>query len=84
MSGRSKIRNRIVAEVFSRMEIVESRGTGIKRIMKRAKEYGLPETRSGLIFSGLELLLKVALKLALKLAHKLAPNGACNRLFFSA
>jgi len=43
MSGRSKIRNRAIAEVLSRMEIVESWGTGIKRIMKRAKEYGLPE-----------------------------------------
>lgn len=43
MSGRSKIRNKAIAEVFSRMEIVESWGTGIKRIMKRAQEYGLPE-----------------------------------------
>ena len=42
MSGRSKIRNRAIAEVLSRMEIVESWGTGIKRIMNRAKEYGLP------------------------------------------
>lgn len=43
MSGRSKIRNRAIAEVFSRMEIVESWGTGIRRIMNRAKEYSLPE-----------------------------------------
>ena len=43
LSGRSKIRNRAIAEVFSRMEIVESWGTGIKRIIKRAKEYGLPD-----------------------------------------
>ena len=43
MSGRSKIRNKAIAEVFSRMEIVEPWGTGIKRIMKRAQEYGLPE-----------------------------------------
>ncbi len=43
MSGRSKIRNRAVAEVFSRMEIIESWGTGIRRIVNRAKEYGLPE-----------------------------------------
>ncbi|MDL2301500.1 putative DNA binding domain-containing protein [Lachnospiraceae bacterium OttesenSCG-928-D06] len=43
MRGRSKIRNRAIAEVLSRMEIVESWGTGIKRIMNRAKEYGLTE-----------------------------------------
>lgn len=43
MNGRSKIRNRAIAEVFSRMEIVESWGTGIRRIVNRAKEYGLPE-----------------------------------------
>lgn len=42
MSGRSKIRNRAIAEVFSRMEIVESWGTGIRRIVNRAEEYGLP------------------------------------------
>lgn len=43
MSGRSKIRNRAIAEVFSRMEIIEEWGTGIRRIIKRAEEYGLPE-----------------------------------------
>lgn len=43
MSGRSKIRNRAIAEVFSRMEIVESWGTGLCRIVNRAKEYDLPE-----------------------------------------
>ena len=43
MSGRSKIRNRAIAEVFSRMEIIEEWGTGIRRIIKRAEEYGLPK-----------------------------------------
>lgn len=42
MGGRSKIRNRAVAEVFSRMELIEEWGTGIQRILKRAREYGLP------------------------------------------
>ena len=41
MSGRSKIRNRAVAEIFSRMELIEEWGTGIRRILKRTKEYGL-------------------------------------------
>ena len=43
MNGRSKIRNRVVAEVFSRMELIEEWGTGIRRILKRAEEYGLRE-----------------------------------------
>ncbi len=43
MSGRSKIRNKAIAEIFSRMEIIEEWGTGIRRIMNRAKEYGLQE-----------------------------------------
>lgn len=43
LNGRSKIRNRAVAEVFSRMKLIEEWGTGIRRIMKRAEEYGLPE-----------------------------------------
>ena len=41
VSGRSKIRNKVIAEVFSRMEIIEEWGTGIRRIINRAKEYGL-------------------------------------------
>ena len=41
ISGRSKIRNRAIADVFSRMELVEEWGTGIRRIIKRASEYGL-------------------------------------------
>lgn len=43
MSGRSKIRNRAIVEVFSRMELIEEWGTGIRRILKRAEEYELPE-----------------------------------------
>ena len=45
MNGRSKIRNKAIAEVFSRMEIIESWGTGIQRILNRTQEYGLPEPR---------------------------------------
>lgn len=42
MNGRSKIRNRAIAETFSRMELIEAWGTGIRRILRRADEYGLP------------------------------------------
>ena len=41
--GGSKIRNRCIAEVFSRMGIIESWGTGIKRIFTSCREYGHKE-----------------------------------------
>ncbi len=41
--GGSKIRNRCIAEVFNRMKIIESWGTGIKRMISSCKEYGIRE-----------------------------------------
>ena len=41
MNGRSSIRNRAIANVFSQMGLVESWGTGIKRIISAAKDFGL-------------------------------------------
>lgn len=41
--GGSKIRNRCIAEVFSRMKIIESWGTGIKRMFSSCQEYGIRE-----------------------------------------
>ena len=41
--GGSKIRNRCIAEIFSRMKIIESWGTGIKRMISSCKEYGIRE-----------------------------------------
>ena len=41
--GGSKIRNRCIAEIFSRMKIIESWGTGIKRMFSSCKEYGIRE-----------------------------------------
>lgn len=43
MQGHSRLRNRAVANVFSQMGLVESWGTGIKKIRDLAGEYGLPE-----------------------------------------
>jgi predicted HTH transcriptional regulator len=42
MNGHSKLRNRVIANVFSQMGLVESWGTGIRRIMEAAKDYHLP------------------------------------------
>lgn len=45
MNGHSKIRNRGIANVFSQMGLIEAWGSGIKRIINAAKEYGLPEPK---------------------------------------
>lgn len=43
MEGRSKIRNVCIAEVFSRMGIIEQWGTGIQRMIQGCREYGVRE-----------------------------------------
>lgn len=43
IAGRSKIRNVCIAEVFSRMGIIEQWGTGFQRMIQGCKEYGIRE-----------------------------------------
>ena len=43
MNGHSKIRNKGIANIFSKMGLVEAWGNGIKRILNAAEEYGLPK-----------------------------------------
>lgn len=43
ISGRSKIRNVCIAEVFSRMGIIEQWGTGLQRMIRGCREYGVRE-----------------------------------------
>lgn len=45
MSGHSKIRNKLIANVFSQMGLVEAWGSGIRRILNKAEEYGLKEPK---------------------------------------
>ena len=45
MNGHSKIRNKGIANIFNQMGLVESWGSGIKRILNAAKAYGLPKPR---------------------------------------
>lgn len=45
MNGHSKIRNKGIANIFSQMGLVEACGSGIKRILNVAEEYGLPKPR---------------------------------------
>ncbi len=42
MNGHSKLRNRAIANIFNQMGLVESWGTGIRRIMMAAESYTLP------------------------------------------
>ena len=45
MSGHSKIRNKGIANIFNQMGLVEAWGSGIKRILNVAEEYGLQEPK---------------------------------------
>ena len=45
MNGHSKLRNKGIANVFSQMGLVEAWGSGIKRIISTAEQYGLPKPR---------------------------------------
>ena len=45
MNGHSKIRNKGIANIFSQMGLVEAWGSGIKRIISAAEEYGLPKPK---------------------------------------
>ena len=41
MNGHSKIRNKGIVNIFSQMGLVEVWGSGIKRILNAAEEYGI-------------------------------------------
>ena len=45
MNGHSKIRNKGIANIFSQIGLVEAWGSGIKRILNAAEEYGLSKPR---------------------------------------
>ena len=45
MNGHSKIQNKGIANIFSQMGLVEAWGSGIKRILNAAEEYGLSKPR---------------------------------------
>ena len=45
MNGHSKIRNKGIANIFSQMGLVEAWGSGIKKILNAAEEYGLSKPR---------------------------------------
>ena len=43
LSGRSRQRNRVIAEVFNQMGLIEAWGNGLRSICNEAQSYGLPE-----------------------------------------
>ncbi|MCM1467631.1 MAG: putative DNA binding domain-containing protein [Alistipes sp.] len=55
--GYSQIRNRALAHAFSYMNLIEGWGTGIPRLIREMKEYGLPEPE----FVDMEIALRINL-----------------------
>ena len=55
--GYSQIRNRALAHAFSYMNLIEGWGTGIPRLFREMKEYGLPEPE----FVDMEIALRINL-----------------------
>ena len=43
VEGYSKLRNPAIASAFAYMKIIEKWGTGIPKVLRECKEYGLPE-----------------------------------------
>lgn len=56
--GYSQIRNRALAHAFSYMNLIEGWGTGIPRLLREMKEYGLPEPE----FVDMEIALRIIRK----------------------
>lgn len=55
--GYSQVRNRALAHAFSYMNLIEGWGTGIPRLLREMKEYGLPEPE----FVDMEIALRINL-----------------------
>ncbi len=45
LSGKSKCRNKAIAEAFQYMKIIEGWGTGLPRLFAQCREMGLPEPK---------------------------------------
>lgn len=63
--GYSQIRNRALAHAFSYMNLIEGWGTGIPRLLREMKEYGLPEPE----FVDMEIALRINLYRAADIAQ---------------
>lgn len=63
--GYSQIRNRALAHAFSYMNLIEGWGTGIPRLIREMKEYGLPEPE----FVDMEIALRINLYRATDIAQ---------------
>lgn len=76
--GYSQIRNRALAHAFSYMNLIEGWGTGIPRLLREMKEYGLPEPE----FVDMEIALRINLYRAADIAQGragLIPESALKR-----
>ena len=57
MSGKSKCRNKAIAEAFQYMKLIEGWGTGLPRLFKRCKEMGLPEPKFDEFGDGIKVII---------------------------
>ncbi|MCP1662143.1 MULTISPECIES: AlbA family DNA-binding domain-containing protein [Methanocalculus] len=65
--GVSKIRNRVIARVFKELDLIEQWGSGFRRILREAKDLGLPEPE--IIEIGMRVRVTVFLKEALPIEN---------------
>ncbi len=68
--GYSQIRNRALAHAFSYMNLIEGWGTGIPRLLREMKEYGLSEPE----FIDMEIALRINLYRVTEMAQSDAPK----------
>ena len=68
--GYSQIRNRALAHAFSYMNLIEGWGTGIPRLLREMKEYGLPEPE----FVDMEIALRINLYRSSKIENLFGEN----------
>ena len=55
LSGKSKCRNKAIAEAFQYMKIIEGWGTGLPRLYKQCRERGLPEPKFEEVGDGIKV-----------------------------
>ena len=71
LSGKSKCRNKALAEAFQYMNLIEGWGTGVPRLYKACAEMGLPEPKFSEFGDGI----KVTIYKAINANHEANPSN---------
>lgn len=78
LSGKSKCRNKVIAEAFQYMKIIEGWGTGLPRLFRRCKEMGLPEPKFEEFGDGIKVTVYRAVDAANEADSESETNGITN------